>query len=61
MDNSEKAIYILSYTNDGDDLTQKDLILVEMAVNGELNELGETKFKTLYEQIKTEGYNYPIL
>ncbi len=57
----DKACEILQRTNDGDDLDPKHLKLVEMAVNGFLNEGGTTVFNELYETVITTGYIKPFL
>ena len=45
-------------TNDGDDLDPPDLKLLENAVNGFLNELGEAAFEKLYQNA-LRGYTKP--
>ena len=45
-------------TNDGDDLDPRHLKLLENAVNGFLNELGEAAFEKLY-QSALRGYTKP--
>jgi hypothetical protein len=45
-----KAIAILQSTNDGNDLSQKDLYIVQSAVNGYLNELGYKHFNKIYKK-----------
>jgi len=57
-DTCETACEILRATNDGDNLSPEHLKLVEMAVNGFLNEAGEKAFDELYEQCKA-GYKKP--
>lgn len=52
------ACQILRATNDGDDLTPEHLKLVELAVNGFLNDKGWEAFKDLHKQVKT-GYKKP--
>jgi hypothetical protein len=54
----EIACEIIRATNDGDDLAPEHLKLVEMAVNGFLNEKGWQAFKDLHEQVKA-GYKKP--
>jgi hypothetical protein len=54
----EMAQSILQKTNDGDDLDPLHLKLVEMAVNGFLNDKGWESFKELYESVK-KGYVAP--
>lgn len=59
---SDMAITILRLTNDGDRLAPQDLKLVEVAVNGWLDETGETLFRALYENAtKPGGYTAPYL
>jgi len=48
----------LQATNDGDDLDPRHLKLLENAVNGFLNELGEAAFEELY-QSALKGYKKP--
>jgi len=55
MKTIDKAIYILKNTHDGNDLTQKELKIVESAVNGFLNDLGLKYFDTIYETIKNKA------
>ena len=57
---SDVAIEILQKTNDGDDLDPQHLKLLELAVNGFLNDNGEAAFKELYTSVKT-GYKKPWL
>jgi hypothetical protein len=57
----EKALMILGKTNDGNDLTAPHLKLVEMAVNGFLNEAGKVAFDELYRQVFTGEYDRPWL
>lgn len=52
------ACEILRTTHDGDDLAPQHLKLVELAVNGYLNERGEAAFQSLYENVK-RGYVRP--
>jgi len=54
----EMAEKILHDTNDGDDLDPLHLKLVELAINGFLNDEGWVAFKALYESIK-KGYVAP--
>ena len=54
----EKACAILQKTNDGDDLDPRHLKLLEMAVNGFLNEEGEKAFEELYTNVQA-GYKKP--
>ncbi len=57
---SEIAIDILERTNDGDDLDPRDLKLLEMAVNGFLNEKGAVAFAQLHANV-IAGYQKPWL
>jgi len=54
----EKACAILQKTNDGDDLDPRHLKLLEMAVNGFLNEEGVKAFEELYTNVQ-DGYQKP--
>jgi len=59
---SEMAISILRTTNDGDRLAPQDLKLVELAVNGMLDDSGEALFQALYlNATKPGGYTAPYL
>lgn len=51
----DMACEILAATNDGDSLSPRDLKLVEMAVNGFLNEDGYKAFSELSEKVRA-GY-----
>lgn len=51
-----KAIEILQMTNDGDSLAQTDLKLVEMAVNGFLNDAGKEAFEELHKKVAAGIY-----
>ena len=56
----ELACDILSATKDGDELAPPDLKLVELAVNGFLNEAGKAAFMELHRNAaKPEGYTVP--
>ena len=55
----EKAIEILQITDDGDKLSPVDLKLLEMAVNGWLNETGEVAFDDLYNRVSGGAYSPP--
>lgn len=58
----DMAITVLRLTNDGDKLAPQDLKLVELAVNGRLNETGQALFQALYQNAtKTGGYTEPYL
>lgn len=52
------AIEIIQETNDGDDLAPEHLKLVELAVNGFLNEQGEVAFNELHANVMS-GYVRP--
>ncbi len=54
----ETALFIIQSTKDGDDLAPHHLKLVEMAVNGYLNEEGEVAFYELAENVRN-GYQKP--
>jgi len=57
----DKAVEILRATSDGDALDPRDLKLVEMAVNDDLNELGIAAFERLYAAATSpEGYHKPL-
>ena len=51
----DRALVILSRTNDGDDLIPSDLWLVQEAVNGRLNERGHQAYLELCRRIDA-GY-----
>lgn len=56
----ELACEILRATNDGNDLAPPDLKMVELAVNGFLNEAGQVAFIELHRNAtKPEGYTRP--
>jgi hypothetical protein len=55
----DKTIVILEKTRDGDDLDPKLLGLVELAVNGHLNNVGKDAFEGLYKEIICEIYKRP--
>lgn len=50
----DEAIFILQNTEDGNQLSQADLRLVELAVNGFLSDLGVEKFLELHRKIEEE-------
>ncbi|MBA7610955.1 hypothetical protein ES703_18169 [subsurface metagenome] len=52
------ACEILHQTNDGNDLAPEHLKLLEMAVNGFLNDKGWAAFEDLHRQVKA-GYKKP--
>ena len=56
----DMAIEVLGKTRDGNDLAPEHLKLVELAVNGYLNEAGEVAFYDLYAQVQA-GYAKPWL
>jgi hypothetical protein len=58
---SDKAITILQKTQDGDLLSPTHLELLEIAVNGFLNEKGKEMFESLYEQVISGEYRQPNL
>jgi len=58
MDTCEMGIEILQKTKDGNDLDPIHLKLVEMAVNGFLNENGMDAFRCLHEEVM-KGYRKP--
>lgn len=60
MGDIDKACFILENTRDGDDLAPEHLKLLELKVNGFLNEKGEAAFEELYQSVKT-GYKKPWL
>lgn len=55
----DRALEIIQKTNDGDDLAPRDLKLVELAVNGFLNEAREQLFQKLYEDVVAGKYRWP--
>lgn len=57
----DKALDILSKTNDGDSLDPQHLKLLEYAVNGVLNEKGVEVFNQLHEQVVAGQYQKPYL
>jgi len=57
---SDLACHILQNTNDGEDLDPQHLKLLEMAVNGYLNEKGHEAFTKLYDSV-IAGYQKPWL
>lgn len=54
----DQAIEILQKTNDGNDLAPEHLKLLEMTVNGLINEAGEIAFEELYQNVM-KGYKRP--
>ena len=52
----KKVLYILENTRDGDELTQKDLKIVESAVNGFLSDSGMEYFNVIYDKVKEGKY-----
>lgn len=61
MTQCEKACEILRLTKDGEELSPEHLWLVENAVNGFLNDKGEEKFRSLYEDVAAGRYHKPYL
>ncbi|MDO8725105.1 MAG: hypothetical protein Q7J35_03435 [Candidatus Methanoperedens sp.] len=55
----DKAIVVLEKTRDGDDLDPKLLGLVELAVNGNLNNMGKDAFEGLYLEVTNGTYKRP--
>jgi hypothetical protein len=56
----ELACDILRATKDGEELAPPDLKLIELAVNGQLNEAGEAAFMELHRNAtKPKGYTVP--
>jgi hypothetical protein len=58
QDYIQQSLEILRATHDGDDLAPADLKLVEIAVNGWLNEAGEVVFAELLANVR-RGYKPP--
>jgi hypothetical protein len=59
-DVSDRACEILRATADGNDLAPPDLKLLELAVNGMLNEVGKEAFMELHRNAtKPQGYTAP--
>lgn len=54
----DQACFILEKTHDGDNLAPEHLKLVEIGVNGYLNEAGEVALMQLFQSVK-DGYNKP--
>jgi hypothetical protein len=56
----DQAIEILHATRDGDDLAPRDLYLIQLAVNDQLNDIGKDAFACLVANVtKPEGYTQP--
>lgn len=55
----DMSIEILQKTEDGEKLSPLDLKVVEMAVNGYLNEQGEIYFQDLYKRVSDGIYKKP--
>ena len=53
---NEMAVDILQTTNDGNELHDSDLALLQMAVNGHLNDSGIEEFEVLYHLVQTGEY-----
>lgn len=56
MNHIDKALTILERTQDGDLLAQKDLVLVEGAVNGQLNKHGDAALEALMASVTDGSY-----
>lgn len=56
---SEQASFILSETNDGDQLDSSHLYLIQLAANGDLSKAGKEAFLKLYESVKNGKYQKP--
>ena len=50
MKDIKKAIVILKNSEDGDQLTAKELQIVEWGVNGKLNQAGKEKLEEIYQK-----------
>ena len=61
MTYNHMAIEILRDTSDGDKLGPSDLKLLELAVNGFLNEAGEVAFYDLHRRVMAGEYRKPWL
>lgn len=57
-DIADQAIEIIQATNDGEDLDPQHLKLVELAVNGFLNDTAKAAFHALFENVRS-GYVKP--
>ena len=57
----KKACEILSKTRDGDDLSPEHLKLLELAVNGYLNDTGNALFEKLHRDVSEGNYRKPWL
>ncbi len=57
----DKALDIIGRTNDGNSLSPTHLKLVELAVNGQLNDKGITVFDALHKQVMDGEYRQPYL
>lgn len=55
----DKALVILQKTHDGDDLSPTHLKILEMYVNGHLNEKGLREFEKIYESVANGTYVQP--
>lgn len=55
----DKALVILRGTKDGDELSPTHLKILEMYVNGQLNELGLREFDKIYESVASGTYVQP--
>ena len=56
MAHIDLALEILKVTNDGDDLDNKHLFLLQEAVNGHLTDEGKEAFETLHEKVMAGTY-----
>jgi hypothetical protein len=56
MSLQDSAIAILQHSNDGNRLAPRDLKLLELAVNGRLNEAGEVAFAELHTDVMSGEY-----
>ena len=54
---TDMAVDILRTTRDGNELHNSDLALLQMAVNGNLNDAGLEEFDVLYHLVQTGEYN----
>lgn len=56
----DKSCEILERTDDGDNLDPRHLKLIEMAVNGQLNEKGLQALSDIHKMVMTTGYIKPF-
>lgn len=59
MPGIDKYLVILQRTNDGNDLSPQHLKLLELGVNGHLNEAGSAAVDKLYESVVAGTYTKP--